>query len=255
MLAFFFQKLSLGNFFFDSIFLNHMGAFFFFRSDKNLPSFEDYAGFQEILNRKIEAAEQFISNDPTLSKYLLQAKEEYVAITGRLNEGEEGYLQRIKAFLIWFLFSWELPPKMEETPFSRFKNSLSDQKEKEIAAAMEKNIHSLFLFEKKAKNGVHVRDLFTKKRYFLAHLESFDGFENGFWFETRLFPVEGAYVVADYIILHPKSLLKAIGAQIKKYQPHPKAFFGFLLQLQNYYSKWKNYKKIDVESIYTFHRK
>ena len=228
-----------------------LGTLFSLYKSSHQPSAEVYDAAVKKVQHCLDAAEQFIANHQTLSRHLLKAKEEYVAITGLMNENDEGYINRVKAYLSWFLFNWEIPPQLKETPFQIFLRHYDD---KELGKQVFANIHSLFMFEKQSKGKAVLRDLMTNKRYVLGQIESFDGFEPGYWFETRIYQVDGCQILGNFIILHPRSVFKLAMANVKALHSRPKAFVEFMLQLQNFYHKWKSYKHIDVRSIYALRK-
>ncbi len=200
----------------------------------------------------IEEAEAFIGGHAFLSQLLLSAKQEYTAATGKILENDDGYLPRVKSYLYWFLFDWPIPPQKKINVFQYFLDEQNDLAKKAFASQLQNSRHSLFIFDKHTKAGVRIIDLFTNLKFELADQEAFQGMNHGDWFESRIFEIDGYQIFSDYFLIHPESVLKQVKPLIKHAKTSRAEQTALIFKLQASYVKWKNYKMIDLSSIYNF---
>ena len=223
---------------------------FSFLSARQEQSAESYRAKSQAFIAYLERAEDFIGKHPRLSKSIIKAKEQFSLKAGKLNYAEESYLQRIKAFLYWFLFNWPKNDSYQEKPIEAFIRSLEGKDERDYGKQLLDHSHALFLLKGRSKAGFGVENLFTKQKLTVAAQDSFAGIDYGNWFETRIFKVEGSYLLADYLILHPPVVLKMVKKQIKLGPKNYAAQQELMFKLQDCYFKWKNYRQIDINAIY-----
>lgn len=118
---------------------------------------------------------------------LLVAREEYFAKMGQVSEEEDNYEAKLRGFIDWYLFDRPLadtgkPPV--DVFYEKFIRTFSEEDE-QIYGDFRKSIQSLFIVKKSDENGVTVKDLISKKKYFVED-EMPEGFFKEEIFQGRL---------------------------------------------------------------------
>ena len=208
------------------------------------------SSFQELFDK----ISSFCEQHELVSEQLLQAKDEFFFLTGKLKEDEQDFANRINAFLLWFLFD-RRPRDLTFSPLLFYKLQLEKEGNKaEIALLNEQvaHIHSIFQFIRIKGGQTVIKDIVTGKKH-LIHDENFlIGVTKGVYFETRLLYFEGHLCFANYFIRHPAAVKKGIRKKIKAIRGDRKALKKFFLKLHSYNTKWNKYRNINVHNIYHF---
>lgn len=185
---------------------------------------------------------------------LLAARVEYFAGMGSINEDEELFEAHLDRFLDWFLFERVLPHG-RQTPLAAYIQAQQDRLPAETLRLYEgflKNVHSLFGVQKIDKNGVHLRDLADKKKYFVVE-EVPNAFTKGQVFEARLLPLGDEWHFSKGYIFHPLSAAKAIEKKVKHLDPRDRdAYRTFIRELALRRLKADRYKHIEPAQFYRF---
>jgi len=210
--------------------------------------YSDFEEYFEELNSYFDQ-HSFIANE------IVRAKDQYFQKTGKINQTDEYFSNRMNAFLLWFFYDWQLAEN-SMSPHSYF---ISELEKKNISAAKsndcynKKQIHSLFCFIRKKNSKLIIKDIVTGKKYRVYDDYSLIGYTKGSLFETRLFESEeDSYLFANYFIHHPYIVRKGIKKAVKKTKKEKKSMKSLLLKLHSFHTKWTKYRNIDIKSIYHF---
>ncbi len=212
----------------------------------------------EEINSKIEAlferTSRYFDQHPVLSKDLLSAKDTYFSTTGKIGENDNEFGNRMNAFLLWFLFDYQLPSTMT-TPIDHYltyleKNGMSE--DLKILQAQKNHIHSLFYFVKEKSDQIIVKDLYSRQKHSISDSRVLIGQEKDAFFETRVFELEGEHYFANFFIYHPVIVRKDIKRRIKQIRKKSESIKPFLLKLHSFHTKWQRYRNINIKSIYHF---
>ncbi|UCD84405.1 MAG: hypothetical protein JSU92_14210 [Deltaproteobacteria bacterium] len=201
--------------------------------------------FQKYFDRIVE----FATGDdlPEVEK----AKKDYFKLTGEVNEEDKSFEIRLAGFLDWYIFDRPLDG-IRKTPAQAFYDSLdssSPENEREIYEGFLSTIHSIFQIEKFIASGVHIRDLFTKKRYFVEERRSI-GFSESDIMEARLVFLNGGYYFTEALYAYPREAWKFIKGEIKKYRREGKSVSGLIPRLSQANLKFERYHGIDIKEIF-----
>ncbi len=146
------------------------------------------------------------------------------------------------------MFSSDLPMQS----FLQMRTEKLPPEECEVYEGFGKNIHSLFLVKKIDKNGVHVRDLLTKAKYYVRD-ELPSVFTKGQVFEARLLPYREGWRFSKGYIFHPLSVAKQIVKRVKTLAVDDEEGYRSLIRdLAIRRLKADRYKHIDAMEFYRF---
>ena len=192
--------------------------------------------------------------DESFHGELIAARVEYFAALGRISDTEESFEAHLDRFLDWFLFERTLPPTgktLLRTFVDRRREHLSPE-DLAVYEGFAEGVHNLFLVRKTKKNGVHLRDLMTKKKYFVAD-ELPAAFTKGQVFEARLIPFQGGWCFTRGYVFHPPAATKLIVKRLKQISADDLDSQRVLLRdLAIRRLKADRYKHIDATQFYQF---
>lgn len=210
------------------------------------------------INSKLEAlferTSRFFDQHPVLSKDLVAAKEEYFSMTGKIGDADNEFGNRMNAFLLWFLFDYQLPSTMT-TPVDYFLSHLKKEgmvDDYEILLSQKEHLHSLFYFVKEKSGKIIIKDLYSGHKLSISDSRVLIGQEKDAFFETRIFELDGERYFANFFIYHPVIVRKNIKRRIKQIRKKSESIKPFLLRLHLFNTKWQRYRNIDIKSIYHF---
>jgi hypothetical protein len=152
------------------------------------------------------------------------------------------------------LFERILPPS-GQTPLQTFVARKRDQLSPDELAVYEgfsQNVHNLFVVRKTKKNGVHLRDLITKQKYFVED-ELPAAFAKGQVFEGRLVPFQGRWCFTKGYVFHPPAATKLIEKHLKTINvDDAESRKALMRDLAIRRLKADRYKHIDAVQFYQF---
>lgn len=208
------------------------------------------------LEALFEKMSRYFDEHDVLSKDLISAKELYFTQTGKIGENDNEFGNRMNAFLMWFLFDYQLPSTMT-TPvdyYIAYSKKNSETEDLEILPTLKEHTHSLFCFVKEKQDQIIIKDLFSNQKHFISGSRVLIGQEKDAFFETRIFEVDGEYYFANYFIYHPVMVRRDIKRQLKLIHKKRESVKPFLLKLHSYHTKWQRYRNININSIYHFNK-
>lgn len=190
-----------------------------------------------------------------MAKELVAARMDYFKLTGKLNETDASFTNRMNAFLLWFTFDWRCSQTLK-SPFEMFKEDVaqneSADRDSTAMGEVENHVHSLFESVKLTNNYAIVKDLYSKKKYEITQPDLLLGSNKGIYFETRVFKIGKTYQFSNYLIQHPAEVKKDVTKRCKMLFKKGDAIKPFLSLLHLYHTKWERYRNISIKSIYHF---
>ncbi len=114
-----------------------------------------------------EEISTFYTDHAVLSKELIVAREDYFKLTGKLNETDANFTNRMNAFLLWFTFDWVSKQSLK-TPIQIFSEELNLHRKEPNTFQIQdlkNHVHSLFELKKLNVGNAIISDLFTKDKY------------------------------------------------------------------------------------------
>lgn len=168
------------------------------------------------IDRFMETIIHFASTGP-YSRELLKAREDYFEQLRVVSEEQDKYTERLRSFLDWYLF--DRPLSKEGIPpvdmfYDKF-NRTFNKEDEVIYDGLRNTFISLFIVKKSDDEGVWVKDLITKRKYFVED-EVPKGFFKDEIFQVRLIPFKGGFQFGDSFTFHPLAANKIILKRVKK---------------------------------------
>ncbi|MBL7663601.1 MAG: hypothetical protein JNM93_00595 [Bacteriovoracaceae bacterium] len=207
---------------------------------------------------KLTKVENTIDN--MLTKYtrgeyyetLMQAKKEYVALTGRLTEEDEEYESRMYCFNNWYLFQ-----RRDAEGSSMSTDYLHNHPElEEKVQDVIKNInHSVFEFLKvNLKKEIVLYDILHDKKITLGAEQTSINLIVGDIFTGRSVVYDGTHFLLRGVCLLPTGIVSGLKKKCKALRKlnNPKDEIAFLLQLESLKTKYLRYSHIDPNEIFIF---
>lgn len=182
---------------------------------------------------------------------LLNAKEEYFRMTGKVNEDDDDYDGRMNAFNHWYLLQREQvegkPPIVGYCEKSGVEQGLID-------SFMNVN-HSLFEYKGTNFKKLHVlKDILHNEKVVLSRDFSMPSVLEDDLFIGRVLNYEERKYLLDGICLVPRDIRSILIKESKKVRKlkDAKRDFEFLMQLESLKTKWLRYGHIDAKKIFQF---
>ena len=185
---------------------------------------------------------------------LVKAKQNYFKITGKINDEDTDFSNRMNAFLLWFMFDWKLS-STKQSLFDGYLESLKieDKDNKYKSMSVQKDhLHTLFSFIKIKNDKVIIKDIFNSVKYTIDDDNYLFGINKKTIFESRLFNINNIQYLSNYLIIHPNETKKDILKAINNIRKKGLSKKDFLIKLHSFHTKWKRYRNINIKSIYHF---
>ncbi len=198
----------------------------------------------------------YIEQNGLLSSELIDARADFFLLTGKLNETDLSFTNRMNAFLLWFVFDWRSRTRWQ-TPYELFleskKKTMPEKNSESLAdLKLDHHLHSLFESRKLSDEAAVIRDMVTLKEYKIRKPDFLLGSSKGTYFETRVFNFGGEYQFSNYFIQHPLKVKKAVKKRCKIIRKNREPIKPFLVLLHSYHTKWERYRNININNIYHF---
>lgn len=148
---------------------------------------------------------------------IFEAKKDFQEISGKIFEDDKSYESRIGSFLEWYTFD-RAAPDSGLTPLQHYLQNLDrsiDPEKKELAEAISKSIHGLFIAKKIKSDCVFVVDIMNDLKYRVLETQGSTLFNFDDIFEGRLIPYKGQFYFTDHFCYHPKATAGFIRAKVK----------------------------------------
>jgi hypothetical protein len=208
----------------------------------------------ETLRFHFEKALQMYSSDEYY-QYLLAAKDQYFAMTGKINEEDDDFEGRMSAFNEWYLLEHIIPGRSQ----TLIEDYLINGKiEDYIATSFRSVNHSVFEFVgKNLKRQECLKDILHDSKIVLAKDQSSVPVLKGDIFIGRTLPFNSEnYLMSGMCVLpeEAKSILKRESKKVRKLSDK-KSHATFLIEVELLKVKWSRYHHVDVDKIFVFQSK
>jgi len=153
---------------------------------------------------------------------IFQAKKDFQKTSGEIFEDDKSYESRMGSFLEWYTFE-RTCPESALTPLQQYLKSTSITPEgRELAEAISKGIHGLFIAKKIKNDYVVVVDVMDDEKYQVHENQGSILFSPDNLFEGRLIPYRGQYYFTDHFCYHPKPTVGFILSKVKDLRTNEK---------------------------------
>jgi hypothetical protein len=182
---------------------------------------------------------------------LKQAKEAYVALTGKLDEDKDEFESRMNCFNEWYLFQWkdESGKKIVEDYIRR------ERLDEELSQAFLNVNHTLLEFTKVSwRNQFILKDMLHDEKIALAKGHKHIGLVEDDIFIGRVVRYKGESFLLRGVCTLPhsiRSLLKKQSKKVRKMNSFEEEL-KYLLQLESLKTKSMHYKHIEPSKIFVF---
>ncbi len=182
---------------------------------------------------------------------LKQAKEAYVALTGKLDEDKDEFESRMNCFNEWYLFQWkdESGKKIVEDYIRR------ERLDEELSQAFLNVNHTLLEFSKVSwRNQFILKDMLHDEKIALAKGHKHIGLVEDDIFIGRVVRYKGESFLLRGVCTLPhsiRSLLKKQSKKVRKMNSFEEEL-KYLLQLESLKTKSMHYKHIEPSKIFVF---
>ena len=196
---------------------------------------------------------------------IIQARQEFFTLTGRIFPDDYFYHQRISYFLDFFTFQRPIQGKLREndqanTPFKQFVCSPYFNSQN-ISEALQKKFydlanfrHSLFKVSKVKKNCLILKDLFANEKIEISDPHKkvlFQGLPPGSVYQGFIFTVDEKICLSQGLLLHPPSVSSFITRTVNKLKKNPPFNqMKYLAQLAKLNLNYIRHSKKDAKKIY-----
>jgi len=177
---------------------------------------------------------------------IFQAKKDFHKISGEIFEDDKSFESRMGSFLEWYTFD-RICPESESTPLQQYlQNQSITPENRELAEAISRGIHGLFIAKKVKSDHVIVFDVMNDEKYRVLENQGPILFNSDDLFEGRVISYKGQYYFTDHFCYHPKTVIGFILSKVKDLKSSEKAALSKEKQLQKeILSPQKNLKKIE----------
>jgi hypothetical protein len=172
---------------------------------------------RENINQLIEEITRDYQQDD-----IFQAKKDFQKTSGEIFEDDKSYESRMGSFLEWYTFE-RTCPESALTPLQQYLKSTSITPEsRELAEAISKGIHGLFIAKKIKSDYVVVVNVMDDEKYKVHENQGAILFNPDDLFEGRLIPYRGHYYFTDHFCYHPKPTVGFIFSKVKDLKANEK---------------------------------
>ncbi len=172
---------------------------------------------RENINQLVEEITRGHSQDD-----IFQAKKDFQKVSGEIFEDDKSFESRMGCFLEWYTFD-RISPVSGMTPLQKYMKIESiPQENRELAEAISKGIHTLFIAKKIKNDYVVVLDTLDNEKYQVLENQGPILFNTEDLFEGRLIPYKGKYYFTDNFCYHPKPTSRFILSKVKNLRANEK---------------------------------
>jgi len=202
---------------------------------------------QEHLNRAIN---EYTTGDHF--ETLIEAREEYFALTGQVNEDDDDYEARMNSFNDWYILQF-VSRRATTTVIKDYliKNQIDDA----ICKSFLELNHSLFEYSGSTiKKEKVLKDILHNKKVHLTREYKMPAIMKNDILIGRVLDYHGTNFLMDGLCIIPrevKSLLTKEAKRVRKLKD-PAKELKFLLQIEYCKTKWRRYGHLDPTKIFSF---
>ncbi|HEX8825935.1 MAG TPA: hypothetical protein VF794_38850 [Archangium sp.] len=187
---------------------------------------------------------------------LLDAKAEYLRLTGEVFEDDKIFELRMASFLDYYLFD-RVSPISKLTPAAelyQLRQQSASPEEANAFRCFTETVHGLFEVRKLGKGLVRLRELYSGKDFDVTERRHVAGLETGDVLEARLIPFAGHLLFSSAFCFHPRVAVKSIKAEVKrrKKKEPERSPQELVWECARRAVKVERYKQISIERIYDF---
>lgn len=187
---------------------------------------------------------------------LLDAKAEYLALTGEVHDDEPHFEMRMASFLDYFLFDRK-SPQLQRTPAEIYyaeQLRVGPPERATAYRAFTETVHGLFEVRKLGRGMLRLRELFSGKDHDVTERRQLAGLEKGDILEARLIPFGGHLLFSAAFCCHPRAVFAAIRKEVKrrKKKEPDRPSWELTFECAKMSLKAERYRQIAVERIYDF---
>ena len=148
---------------------------------------------------------------------IFEAKKEFQKISGEIFEDDKSYESRMGCFLEWYTFD-RLGLDSNQTPIQDYLQNTDPSllpDKWNLAEAVSRSIHGLFLAQKIKKDHVIALDIFDNKKYQVLENHGSILFNVDDIFEGRIISYKDQFYFTDHFCYHPKPTAGFIKSRVK----------------------------------------
>jgi hypothetical protein len=179
------------------------------------------------------------------------AKQEFINLTGMINEEDDDYEHRVNSFHDWFIFHYEIP-ELKRVTIKEF--LLRNPKSLEVEKSILNSEYSIFEFIKEEAGVSWFKNILTGKEFFVGEGLAKGTFIKGDIFLSHLLSSGEDVFFSRGICLIPQELKKVISKQVEKNDLLNLKDLKekFLLKLEKLKNKSKHYSHLPAEKVFIF---
>lgn len=183
---------------------------------------------------------------------MLEAKEEYFEVTGKANEDDDDYENRMNSFNDWYLLQF-ISKKSNQTIIKDYMFACGVGGR--IAECFNNVSYSLFEFlGENFRGSFALKDILHNKKIILPKNHPNPSLLKNDLFVGRVLDYENKTYLMNGVCLLPneiKSILKKECKRVRKFKD-PSEELRFLLQVESLKTKWNRYGHVDATKIFVF---
>ena len=198
----------------------------------------------QVINKVLEACTK-----PEVEEEVKEAKEEFIARTGKIYEEDSSFETRMSLFLEWFVFDRKLQNE-GMTPLEKLlqnPNSGFSEEEMAIVKVLPENQHSIFEFSKVKEHVIHVIDYADNKKKQIQERRKNFGLVKKDIFEARIISFEEKFYFSGPMLFHPGGAKKFIKSL---FIPKDRNVDEIIFRLSQMSLKLERYRHISFKKIY-----
>lgn len=182
------------------------------------------------------------------------AKEDFLAQTGRTNEEDSTFERRMAVYLEYFLLEWTIAGVTPKTPLELFYSAHEatlPALDKNLLAALSSSHSSLFELLRKDDDEVFLGDLLYGGRWYVRPEGAMLGVEEGDVFQARLLALDGVLFFTRAFLHHPSEARHLVKKIIQKQRENNVAPSEIIGRLAKMHLKFDRYRRMNMLQIYT----
>lgn len=180
-----------------------------------------------------------------------RARREFQELTGRFEEDEPWFEQRMTLFLEWFVF--DRPGRDGLTPIERFLTDAGQEllaEEREIFTELQATQRTLFRLERWHHGRIELRDMLGGGSWSVHQSEPMVGLQRDDLMDARVVPFSGDLHLGHGLIFHPRVAREAIMVALEEAHQKGGLCFELINLLATQRLRFDRYRNVKVRYIY-----